>query len=63
MRAVSVAPCTIVVISSASAFCPARRNGFSAVCSSSASISAWLRNVKARSSSPTFSSSTLSQNW
>ncbi len=60
---VSSAPCTSVVTASASAFCPARRKGFSAVCASSASISSWERKVKMRSSSPTFSSSTLSQNW
>ena len=41
----------------------ARRNGFSACSAPSASISARVRKVKTLSSSSTFSSSTLSQNW
>ena len=43
MRSVSADPWTNVVTASASVFCPARRNGFSAVCRSRSSISSWLQ--------------------
>ena len=44
-RSVSSAPCVSVVTSSARARCAARRNGFSATCFSSSSISSRERNV------------------